>query len=66
MNWNEQVATLRNSLKQLQTKLKRDKITGMGRENARQLVSTKGISVPPSAFQRLFDEAIADLPFFYA
>ena len=41
---------------------RRDGITSMSRANIRQVVGTFGVMVPPSAFDRLLDDAIAESP----
>jgi hypothetical protein len=56
--WEEQVDVLAKTIKDKVRELKADGIVGMARRNLRQIISTRGISVAPSAFDRLLDEAI--------
>lgn len=63
--WDSQVKIMRQNLLDLIRKLRADEVCGMSRSNARAIVSTKGITVAPAAFDRLFEEAIQGNRFFY-
>ncbi len=56
--WDDQVDIMTKNVKDKVRELKDDGVVGMSRRNLRQIVSTRGITVPPSAFDRLLDEAI--------
>lgn len=40
-------------------KAKKDGTVGIAKRCLRQLTSTRGVTVPPSAFERLYDDALA-------
>lgn len=56
--WAAQVDVMAKNIKDKVRELKTDGVVGMSKRNMRQVVSTRGISVSPSAFDRLLDEAI--------
>ena len=57
--WDESLAALTANIRTKVRELKRDGVTGMGRANLRQIVSTRGVNVPnANAFERLLDQAI--------
>lgn len=57
-SWESSLAALTENVKRKVQELKRDQVTGMSRGNLRQIVSTRGIDVPPGRFDDLLDEAI--------
>jgi len=57
-DWAAQVDVLAKNVKDKVRELKADGVVGMGRRNFRQVVSTRGVTVAPGAFDRLLDEAI--------
>lgn len=62
--WDSSLAALTSNVKATYRKLRKDGTIGISRANLRQIVSTQGVNVPPSAFDRLLDQAIdrAELP----
>lgn len=60
--WSQSLRALRANLQKLHGQLRQDGITGMSHRNLRQIVSTRGVTVPPSTFDRLFSEALRVLP----
>ena len=59
-DWSESVDTLAKSIKAKVRELKREGITGMGRDNLKMVVSTAGLKIAPnpSAFARCFEQAL--------
>jgi len=57
-DYNESLKCYVRNMKAMIAKAKRDGIVGMSRANLRQIVSTKGLTIPPAAFDRLVDDAI--------
>jgi hypothetical protein len=62
--WTASLQALAGNMRAKHRELKKDGTVSMSRANFRQIVSTRGVTVPVSAFDRLFDQAIdrADLP----
>lgn len=58
--WDSSLKALKRNLRTLLAELRDDGITGMSRGNIRQIVSTRGVTVPPSMFDRLLDRALAE------
>ena len=58
MSYDKSLVIYVNNMKVTIRRAKKDKIVGMSRENLKQIVSTRGIDIPVSAFHRLFDDAV--------
>lgn len=67
--WSTSLDALTANVERKYRELRKDGVVGMGRNNLRMIVSTAGVHVAPSAFGRLFDQALerANVPagFFY-
>ena len=59
---NDYQASLEALTKNIKTavrRMRREGVVAMAKKNLRQVVSTSGVTVHPTAFDRLLDEAIA-------
>jgi hypothetical protein len=56
--YDEAVKILESNLRAKIREIKRQGTVGMSTRNLKQIVSTKGLRIPPSAFDRAFSEAI--------
>lgn len=56
--WETSLAALTKSVKEKLRELKAEGTTRMSRANLRQIVSTRGVTVPPARFDELLDAAI--------
>lgn len=50
---------LTKNIKAAARQAKKDGTVAIGKRCLRQLTSTRGVTVPPSAFERLYDDALA-------
>lgn len=62
--WDSSLAALTSNVKATYKKLRKEGTVSISLANLRQIVSTQGVNVPASAFDRLLDQAIerAELP----
>lgn len=61
--WTESLKAMTVNVQAKYRELRRDEITGISRANLRQIVSTRGVNVPPGKFDRLLDQAIEHAEF---
>lgn len=63
-DWTKSLHALAGNMRAKHRECRKDGTVSMSRENFRMIVSTRGVNVPVSAFDRLFDQAIdyAQLP----
>ena len=68
MNWQDNVTVLANNIAKAVRDARKQGTVKMGRDNLKQIVSTRGLGYigpnPQNAFERLFDDAVkaAKLP----